>query len=135
MKIFNPDGSETEKSGNGLRIFAQYLWDENYVKSENLEIFVKGQKVSVEIVDKSINLLNVNLGKFSFKSTSEIHATPNFQNIATQSQDISIGRVSLFKCLPWMLLAHSHGKGAPITDSMICVWARSNLISYRTSKR
>ena len=88
VKIFNPDGSETEKSGNGLRIFAQYLWDENYVKSENVEIFVKGQKVSVEIVDKSINLLNVNLGKFSFKSTSEIHATANFQNNATESQDI-----------------------------------------------
>ena len=22
-----PDGSESEKSGNGLRIFARYLWD------------------------------------------------------------------------------------------------------------
>src|SRR5204862_7484512 len=27
LRIFNPDGSEAEKSGNGLRIFAKYLWD------------------------------------------------------------------------------------------------------------
>ena len=27
VRIFNPDGSEAEKSGNGLRIFARYLWD------------------------------------------------------------------------------------------------------------
>ena len=25
LRIFNPDGSEAEKSGNGLRIFAKYL--------------------------------------------------------------------------------------------------------------
>ncbi|MBT4089155.1 MAG: diaminopimelate epimerase, partial [Deltaproteobacteria bacterium] len=26
LRIFNPDGSEAEKSGNGLRIFSRYLW-------------------------------------------------------------------------------------------------------------
>lgn len=27
VRIFNPDGSEAEKSGNGLRIFSKWLWD------------------------------------------------------------------------------------------------------------
>ena len=27
LTIYNPDGSEAEKSGNGLRIFSRYLWD------------------------------------------------------------------------------------------------------------
>ena len=27
LRIFNPDGTEAEKSGNGLRIFAAYLLD------------------------------------------------------------------------------------------------------------
>jgi diaminopimelate epimerase len=27
LQIFNPDGSEAEKSGNGLRIFARFLWE------------------------------------------------------------------------------------------------------------
>ena len=31
LRIFNPDGSEAEKSGNGLRIFARYLRDEGRV--------------------------------------------------------------------------------------------------------
>lgn len=31
LRIFNPDGSEAEKSGNGLRIFCRYLWDRGFV--------------------------------------------------------------------------------------------------------
>lgn len=31
FRILNPDGSEAEKSGNGVRIFARYLWDEGLV--------------------------------------------------------------------------------------------------------
>jgi diaminopimelate epimerase len=31
VRIFNPDGSEAEKSGNGLRIFAKYLYDHRHV--------------------------------------------------------------------------------------------------------
>ncbi len=33
LRIFNPDGSEAEKSGNGLRIFSRYLWDVGLVKT------------------------------------------------------------------------------------------------------
>ena len=32
VRIFNPDGSEAEKSGNGLRIFAAYLLDRHRVR-------------------------------------------------------------------------------------------------------
>ena len=35
LRIFNPDGSEAEKSGNGLRIFCRYLWDEKLVGDES----------------------------------------------------------------------------------------------------
>ena len=33
LRIFNPDGSQAEKSGNGLRIFARYLWETGRVAS------------------------------------------------------------------------------------------------------
>jgi len=33
LRIFNPDGSEAEKSGNGLRIFAKYLHDHGHAKT------------------------------------------------------------------------------------------------------
>ncbi len=35
QRIFNPDGSEAEKSGNGLRIFARALWDQHLVSDNN----------------------------------------------------------------------------------------------------
>ena len=38
LRIFNPDGSEAEKSGNGLRIFAKYLFENKYVKSKSFKI-------------------------------------------------------------------------------------------------
>src|SRR5262245_45801014 len=36
--FFNADGSEAEKSGNGLRIFARYLWDQGYVSTRNFTV-------------------------------------------------------------------------------------------------
>ena len=35
LRILNPDGSEAEKSGNGLRIFARYLFDQKKVNSDS----------------------------------------------------------------------------------------------------
>jgi len=34
VRIFNPDGGEAQRSGNGLRIFAQYLRDAGYLKGD-----------------------------------------------------------------------------------------------------
>src|SRR5271157_5196905 len=34
VRIFNPDGSEAEKSGNGLRIFSRYLFDQQLVRHD-----------------------------------------------------------------------------------------------------
>ena len=36
LRIFNPDGSEAEKSGNGLRIFAKYLHDHGHARARHL---------------------------------------------------------------------------------------------------
>src|SRR5206468_1274690 len=42
LRIFNPDGSEAEKSGNGLRIFAKYLWDHGRAKKTTFTVDTKG---------------------------------------------------------------------------------------------
>ena len=36
VKVWNPDGSESETSGNGVRIFAKYLKDASYVQKKHL---------------------------------------------------------------------------------------------------
>ena len=41
-KIYNPDGSVAEKSGNGLRIFSRYLWDTKFVGNDEFAIQTDG---------------------------------------------------------------------------------------------
>ena len=66
FKIFNPDGSEAEKSGNGIRIFALYVLDQAYVKTKYFDLYTKGGKVSVEFINTERNLIKVNMGEYSF---------------------------------------------------------------------
>src|SRR5258706_12434855 len=49
LRIWNPDGSEAEKSGNGVRIFARFLWDFRYVRANEIETATPGGRVSVHL--------------------------------------------------------------------------------------
>lgn len=68
LKIFNPDGSEAEKSGNGLRIFARYLWDEGLVGSKSFTVETLGGAVSCE-VSADGKSVKVEMGRVRFDST------------------------------------------------------------------
>ncbi len=68
LRIFNPDGSEAEKSGNGLRIFARYLFEKKYVTTKNFDIETAGGIVDVEIKDDLASLIKINMGKVTFDS-------------------------------------------------------------------
>jgi diaminopimelate epimerase len=67
LRIFNPDGSEAEKSGNGLRIFSRYLWDTKLAKGATFTVEVPGGVVTSEIKDGG-RLITVEMGKVSFDS-------------------------------------------------------------------
>lgn len=49
LRIFNPDGSEAEKSGNGLRIFARYLHAVGKTKKKQFTVETKGGLVSITL--------------------------------------------------------------------------------------
>lgn len=70
LRILNPDGSEAEKSGNGIRIFAKYLYDHGYTKKHSFSIDTLGGIVNAEIITGNGNthLVDVNMGKASFNS-------------------------------------------------------------------
>lgn len=68
LKIFNPDGSEAEKSGNGVRIFAKYLLDQGYVKSSKFNLSTLGGDVEIEYLEENGTLIKVGMGKATFRS-------------------------------------------------------------------
>ena len=67
LRIFNPDGSEAEISGNGLRIFSRYLWDRKRVDSTPFTVSTAGGTVtcSARAGGRSIT---VEMGQVRFSS-------------------------------------------------------------------
>jgi diaminopimelate epimerase len=67
LRIYNPDGSEAEKSGNGLRIFSRFLWDQGEVKAEPFTVLTLGGKVECQVQDNG-QKVTVEMGTVSFDS-------------------------------------------------------------------
>ena len=70
LRILNPDGSEAEKSGNGIRIFAKFLFDHGYTDNNSFSIETLGGlvKADLEINNGKVAIITVDMGKASFKS-------------------------------------------------------------------
>jgi diaminopimelate epimerase len=67
LRIYNPDGSEAEKSGNGLRIFSRYLWDRKLVGNEEFAIETPGGLVKSTVFENG-RMVRVEMGRVSFFS-------------------------------------------------------------------
>lgn len=69
LRILNPDGSEAEKSGNGLRIFARYLWDQGRVGVEPFDVVTRGGRVRCQVRDAG-RMVYVEMGVASFDAAA-----------------------------------------------------------------
>lgn len=58
LQIFNPDGSEAEKSGNGLRIFARYIFATKKTDKSKFSVETKGGIVKVELLKNKSGIPN-----------------------------------------------------------------------------
>lgn len=67
LRIYNPDGSQAEKSGNGLRIFSRYLWDQKLVSDKEFSIETAGGLVKSTVFDSG-KMVRVEMGKVAFWS-------------------------------------------------------------------
>lgn len=69
VHIYNPDGSETEKSGNGLRILARWLWDQGLVDTTPFTIDVLGgtDRVVAQVHPGPPLRVSVEMGRASFR--------------------------------------------------------------------
>src|SRR5207245_1206339 len=70
LRIFNPDGSEAEKSGNGLRIFAKYLWDHGRTKKTTFTVDTKGGVVECQcrVEGGRMGFVTVEMGRATFRA-------------------------------------------------------------------
>jgi diaminopimelate epimerase len=68
LRIFNPDASEAEKSGNGLRIFAKYLWDHKRATRPTFTVDTKGGIVECQchVRDGRMRDVTVEMGQATF---------------------------------------------------------------------
>ncbi|HIJ54842.1 MAG TPA: diaminopimelate epimerase [Deltaproteobacteria bacterium] len=94
LKIYNTDGSEAEKSGNGLRIFSRYLWDKGLVDSKPFTIHTLGGIVTSQILNGGKEI-SVGMGHVSFQSKDVPVVGPNREVI---DENIVIDGVSYTYC-------------------------------------
>jgi len=87
LKIYNPDGSIAEKSGNGVRIFSRYLWDTQFVGNEEFALQTDGGIVRSTVFDGG-KMVRVEMGKVSFDSEQIPVAGPKREVI---NEKISVG--------------------------------------------
>ena len=65
--IYNPDGSEAEKSGNGLRIFARWLFDVGRACTAPFDVHTAGGIVSCMVMDRAASQVQVDISQVTFE--------------------------------------------------------------------
>ena len=83
LHILNPDGSEAEKSGNGLRIFARFLWDQGRAGDESFQVVTTGGTVCCQVRDSGRTVF-VEMGTASFDSEQIPVAGPHREVVAEE---------------------------------------------------
>ncbi len=71
FRVYNPDGSEAEKSGNGLRIFCKYLYDYGHATKKQFSVETLTDVVYADIVEENKGkaaLIRVDMGRAIFAS-------------------------------------------------------------------
>ena len=102
FRVYNPDGSEAEKSGNGLRILCKYLYDYGHAKSTKFSLETLTDIVYAEIVEEvkgKAALIRVDMGKAIF-ATRDIPVDsdqPEFigQKIVAGGKEFEVNCVSV----------------------------------------
>lgn len=100
VRIWNPDGSVAEKSGNGIRIFAKYMKDHGYAEKKHVTLRTEGGPVKVQFLNEAGGRLTVSMGRLSFWSNEipvagvrreVVNETMVFNDIPYKTTCVSVG--------------------------------------------
>ncbi len=96
LRIFNPDGSEAEKSGNGLRIFSKFLFEYGYAKEKEFLIDTAGGRVRSTVRTDDSNrvvAVLVEMGAYTFDPAAvgiKDRSAPMIEEILQIKEDVSV---------------------------------------------
>ncbi len=108
LKVFNPDGSEAQLSGNGVRIFGKYLKDAGYVQKSHFSINSLSGEQHIRYLNEEGTKIRVTMGKLSFWSDEipmtgprrqVLNETLVFGSIPYRTTCVSIGNPH---CVIWL---------------------------------
>ncbi len=117
LRIFNPDGSEAEKSGNGLRIFARHLLDTGRVQTGTpFHLHTVGGIVECTLSDAG-HRVRVEMGRASFDSR-KIPVTGPAREVLNET--VEIGGRRLTFCAATVGNPHCVVLGQPVTPETAC---------------
>jgi diaminopimelate epimerase len=96
VRIFNPDGSEAEKSGNGLRILAKFLYDHGYAKSPEFTVSTPGGivRARLRLEGDRVAAITADMGRATFVST-EIPVTGPRREVVGESLEVDGRRLTV----------------------------------------
>ncbi|WP_077611575.1 diaminopimelate epimerase [Clostridium sp. Marseille-P2415] len=92
VRILNPDGSEAELSGNGVRIFGKYLKDAGYVQKNRFTINTLSGQQTIQYLNEEGTRIKVSMGTLSFYS-DEIPVTGPRREV--------LGETMMFGSIPY----------------------------------
>jgi diaminopimelate epimerase len=98
LRIFNPDGSEAEKSGNGLRIFSRYLYERGPQNrfTAPFPIVTSGGTVRSVVLDDG-GRVRVEMGRVSFMS-DQIPVEPKLPAREVINEPLSVSDREFYFC-------------------------------------
>jgi diaminopimelate epimerase len=112
VRIFNPDGTEAEKSGNGARIFAKFLREHGYTNKDHFTIHTLGGRVTcaLEHEDGRVARITVDMGKARFDPLDAIEVGGRRFEVTS----VSIGNPHCVIVVPDLATIDIHALGPKI---------------------
>lgn len=95
VRVWNPDGSEAERSGNGLRIAAKFLSEHGYVDDDRYAIATVAGPVQVEVRREGDRVGSVRLGM----GPAEIRAARTPLDVGGEPLDVTLVAVGNPHCV------------------------------------